>query len=144
MAVTIRHLGPDDLALLMAVKEGLFDRPVDPVQARAFLRDPNSEIVLAFDGDEAVGMVSGSVLLHPDKPPAMFINEVGTRESHQGRQIAFRLMQAMFDIARARGCVGIWLGTEPDNIPALGLYRKLGGHELALTGFAWDDAFTTD
>jgi len=144
VAVTIRHLGPDDLALLMAVKEGLFDRPVDPVQARAFLGDPNSEIVLAFDGGEAVGLVSGSVLLHPDKPPAMFINEVGTRESHQGRQIAVRLMQAMFEIARARDCVGIWLGTEPDNIPALGLYRKLGGQELALTGFAWDGAFTTD
>lgn len=144
MAVTIRRLGPDDLALLMAVDEGLFDRPVDPVQARAFLGDANCEIVLAFEGREAVGLVSASVLLHPDKPPVMFINEVGTRESHQGRQIALRLMRAMFDIARARGCVGIWLATEPDNIPALGLYRKLGGEELALTGFAWDGAFTTD
>ena len=48
-----------------------------------------------------------------------------------------RLMEA----ARARGCKGIWLGTEPDNAAALGLYRSLGGDEVSFVGFGWDDAF---
>lgn len=141
MAVAIRQLGPGDLDLLMAVEEGLFDNPVDPAQARAFLASPLNVMMLACDGREAVGMISGTVLLHPDKPPAMFINELGTRESHQGRQIATGLMRAMFALARARGCQGIWLATEPDNAAAMGLYRKLDGEEMALTGFAWDGAF---
>lgn len=67
--ITLRHLGPDDLDLLLAVHEGLFDSPVDPVLSRAFLDNPLHEIVLAFEGDLAVGLASGTVLLHPDKPP---------------------------------------------------------------------------
>ncbi len=49
--ITFRHLGPDDLALLLSVREGLFDNPVDAVQAAAFLADPLHEIVLAYAGD---------------------------------------------------------------------------------------------
>ncbi len=67
--ITLRHLGPVDLDVLLAVPEGLFDWPVDPVHAHAFLDDPLHEIVLAFEGDLAVGLASGTVLLHPDKPP---------------------------------------------------------------------------
>ena len=128
--ISFRHLGPVDLALLCAVEPGLFDADIRPDQARAFLNDPHHEMVLAFDGAQAVGMVSGTVLRHPDKPPAMFINEVGTRESHQRRGIATALTERMIEIARARGCEGVWLGTETDNLPARGLYRKLGGDEV--------------
>lgn len=106
--VTIRHIGPDDLPLLMAVPEGLFDNPVDPEQVAAFLADPLREIVLAFDGDLAVGMASGTVLLYPDKPPSMFINEVGARDSHLRRGIGTAVTEKLFEIARARGCRGIW------------------------------------
>ena len=54
--------------------------------------------------------------------------------------IATALMRRLIDLGRARGCQGIWLGTEPDNVAALGLYRKLGGDEVAFVGFGWDDA----
>jgi ribosomal protein S18 acetylase RimI-like enzyme len=140
-AITIRHLGPGDLGLLLAVPEGLFDEPIDPVQAAAFLADPMHEIMLAYDGDLAVGMVTGTVLLHPDKPPSMFVNEVGTRDGWLRRGIARALTNQFFDVARARGCKGIWLGTEPDNTAALGLYRALDGQEINFVGFGWDGAF---
>lgn len=142
--VTIRHIGPDDLPLLLAVPEGLFDNPVDPEQAAAFLADPLREIVLAFDGDLAVGMASGTVLLHPDKPPSMFVNEVGARDSHLRRGIGTAVREKLFEIARARGCRGIWLGTETDNGPALALYRKLGGEEMEGVYFGWDGALNAD
>ena len=49
--ITFRHLGPSDLDLLLSVRDGLFDNPVDPVQAAAFLADPR----LTFHtGDEIV------------------------------------------------------------------------------------------
>ena len=138
--ITHHHFGPDDLDRLLAVEDGLFDNPMMPEQARAFLGDPLHELIIAYDGDRAVGMVSGTVLLHPDKDPAFFVNELGTRESHQRRGIATALMEAIIDIARTRGCKGIWLGTEADNAPALALYRKIAVDEVRGSFFGWDDA----
>ncbi len=137
---TLRVLGPDDLDLLMSVTPGLFDAPMDRVQSAAFLRDPLHEIVLAFDADLAVGMATGTVLLHPDKPPAMFINEIGVRDGYLRRGIATRVTEKLIEIARGRGCRGIWLGTESDNDAALGLYRSMKADEVTGSFFGWDDA----
>jgi ribosomal protein S18 acetylase RimI-like enzyme len=138
--ITFRVLGPSDLDLLVSVRDGLFDNPVDAAQAVAFLADPLHEIVLAYAGDDAVGMATGTVLLHPDKPPVMFVNEVGVREDWQRRGIGRAVTERLMEVARARGCKGIWLGTEPDNDAALALYRSLGGEEEMFVGFGWDDA----
>ena len=143
-SITVKRLGVEDLGLLVGVSEGLFDRPIDPVQAAAFLRDPLHELLLAFDGDNAVGMVSANVMLHPDKEPAMFINEVGTRDGWLRQGIATRLTERMIEIARERGCVGVWLGTEADNAAAIGLYRKLGGDEVQGVYFGWDGALDAE
>ena len=137
----IRHLGAGDLDLLLKVEPGLFDHDIDPIEAEAFLADPLHHIALAFDGAQAVGMATGTVILHPDKPPCLFINEVGTRDSHLRQGIGAAVTQALIDLAREKGWKGIWLGTEPDNFAALGLYRKLGGQEQTFVGFGWDDAF---
>ena len=137
----IRHLGAEHTALLLAVEPGLFDHPADPAQTRAFLESPLNEIVLAFDSGDAVAFASGTVLLHPDKPPAFFVNEVGTRESHRRRGFGTAVLRALIARARARGSKGVWLGTEPDNAPALALYRRLGGDERGFVGFGWDGAF---
>lgn len=138
--ITHHRFGPDDLDRLLAVQDGLFDNPIKRDQARDFLANPLHELILAYEGDLAVGMVSGTILLHPDKFPAMFINELGTRESHRRRGIASKLMEAMIGLAREKGCTGIWLGTEADNSPALALYRKTSEDEVKGSFFGWDDA----
>lgn len=137
----VRLLTLDDLDLLLGVEPGLFDNPLDPVQTRAFLASPLNAIAVALDDGAVVAFASGTVLLHPDKAPSMFVNEVGTRDSHQRRGYATAVSEKLFAHARAQGCEGIWLGTEPDNDAALGLYRRLGGEEMAIVGFAWDGAF---
>ena len=81
----IKTLGPDDVDLLLQVEPGLFDNPVNEDQARAFLADPLHHIVVALEDGSPVSFASGSVLLHPDKPPSLFVNEVGTRDAHQRR-----------------------------------------------------------
>ncbi len=139
--ITVRVLGPDDFHRLMAVPEGLFDAPLREDQARAFLDDPLHACVLAYDRDLAVGMATGVVMYHPDKPPAMFINEVGTRDGYLRQGIATAVTDRMIALARERGCEGVWLGTETDNAAALGLYRSMGGEEVAGVYFGWDNAF---
>lgn len=137
----VRVLTPQDIDLLCAVEPGLFDHPVDPAQARAFLDSPLHHLVAALDGGRMLAFASGTVLLHPDKPPALFVNEVGTRATHQRRGLARACLNALLNHARARGCQGAWLGTEPDNAPARALYRSLGGDELPFIGYGWEGAF---
>jgi ribosomal protein S18 acetylase RimI-like enzyme len=138
---TLRRLGPDDLDVLLAVKEDLFDHPIRPDQARAFLNDSLHELVLAFAGDHAVGMASGQIMFHPDKAPAFFIAEVGVREAFQRQGIAKRMCDELMNIARARGCEGIWVATEHDNARARALYQALDARETGgIVVYDWDGA----
>lgn len=136
-----RLLQPSDLDLLLNIRRGIFDNPVDPAQARAFLASDLHQIVVGFVDGEAVAFASGTVLLHPDKPPSLFINEVGTHEDHRRCGHGTAVTRALIEHARSRGCMGIWLATEPDNSAALALYRAMGGEEIAIVGFGWDEAF---
>lgn len=139
-----RILAPDDLALLIGAAPGLFDQPVDPVQARAFLADPRHRIAVVTEGDAILAFASGTVLLHPDKAPSLLVNEVGTHDQYRRRGHARAALAALFAEARAMGCQGIWLGTEADNTAARALYRSLDGDEVPFIGYGWDGAFDLD
>ncbi|WP_333715033.1 GNAT family N-acetyltransferase [Yoonia sp.] len=139
--ITLHLMGPDDLARLLAVAEGVFDNPVRADQAQAFLDDPAHVLVMAYAGDQAVGMATGQVMLHPDKAPAFFVAEVGVRDEWQRQGIARRMCARLLDVARARGCEGIWLATEADNVAARALYRSLDARETGdIVVYDWDGA----
>lgn len=138
--ITLLHLGPDDLQLLLDVQVGLFDNPVLPDQARAFLDDPLHEMMVAIAHGQIVGMASGQVMFHPDKPPAFFIAEVGVRDAFQRQGIAAQLCTALIGIAKGRGCEGIWVATENENGPARALYQSLGARETKdIVVYDWDE-----
>jgi ribosomal protein S18 acetylase RimI-like enzyme len=142
--IEIVELGPADLPRLLAVAPGLFDAAMRPDQAALFLADPANLCCLAYDGDMAVGMLTGTVLRHPDKLPSLFINEVGTRDGWLRRGIATALLTRTRAIAQARGWDGMWLGTEADNLPAQALYRALGADEVPGMFYGWDGALDPD
>ena len=138
--VDIRRLGPDDIDLLCSAREGVFDRPVDPVQAAAFLTDDRHEIVAAVQNGAMVGMATAVVILHPDQPSQLFVIEVGVLPDVQRQGIAKQIMQQMLAIAQTRGCSVTWLATEADNLPARGLYRTLNGQETEdVVMFEWEN-----
>ncbi|HEV2363367.1 MAG TPA: GNAT family N-acetyltransferase [Caulobacteraceae bacterium] len=127
MAVEIGILGQSDLAQFERVAEGVFDHAVDPAPARQFLADPRHHLAVAIEEGVIVGFASGVHYVHPDKPPEMFINEVGVAPSHQRRGLGRAALAALLDRARAMGCVTAWVLTDPDNAPAHRLYGGLGG-----------------
>lgn len=136
--ITVRMLGPDDLAVFDRVAEGTFDFPVRPDQALAFLESPSHLIAAALAGDLVVGMATGVIYLHPDKPPQLWINEVGTAEGWGRRGIATRTSRALMAAAAAAGCTEMWLATEGENAPARALYRTLAGEETeGIVTYAW-------
>ena len=126
MSVIIRLLGPGEAAILGRVAADVFDDPVDPRWAHAFLADPRHHMVVALDDGLVVGMASAVDYVHPDKAPQLWINEVGVAPSHRRRGIGRRLLEALLAHGRALGCTEAWLGTEPDNVAARALYESAG------------------
>ena len=127
MSIAYRLLGPGDAEVLDRVAEEVFDQPVRPDRARAFLSDATALMLVALDGDLVVGQCAAVLHRHPDKPTELYVDELGVSPAWQRRGIGAELMRRIFDEGRARGCEEAWLGTEPQNAAANALYAGLGG-----------------
>lgn len=125
MAVTLKRMAPGDESMLAHIAPEVFDAPIHPERLGAYLRAPGHLIVLAFEGDVVVGQCAAVVHHHPDKPSELYIDEVGTASTHRRQGIARAMLAGMFAWGRELGCAEAWLGTEPDNVEANGLYRGL-------------------
>lgn len=122
-----RLLGADDGSVLERVDPDVFDGPLLPVSCREFLEGSNNLLVVAIQEGVVVGMASGLIHIHPDKPRELFVNEVGVAGRCQRHGIASRLVTILLDQGRKRGCAQAWVATEEDNLPANALYTSLGG-----------------
>ena len=130
VAVEIRILGPGDGAVLDRVDPEVFDEAVDARWSAEFLADPRHHLAVAVDDGVMVGMASGVHYVHPDKPPELWINEVGVAPSHHRRGIGKMLLDVLFARARELECGEAWVLTEIDNTAARGLYAAAGGEEV--------------
>lgn len=124
---TIKILTKNDLDLLMNAADDVFDNPVDENFAREFLDDPRHHIVVAISEGVIVGFASAVHYIHPDKPPELWINEVGVASSHQGQGIGKAIMKEMLRLGSELGCKNAWVLTDRGNEPANRLYKSAGG-----------------
>jgi GNAT superfamily N-acetyltransferase len=137
-SIAIKLLGPGDESLVEAGAE-LFDDPPIPEQTRAFLASERDLLWFALAEGRPVGFVSANVLLHPDKLPHLFVNELATAESHRRRGIATRLMQSVVDFGRERALWPVWVAAEGDDDQAQAFYRSLSGKtERGAVVFEWE------
>ena len=121
----------------------LFDAPPTPEWTARFLATPGHHLLMALEGDEPVGFVSGVELTHPDKGIEMLLYELSVHEDHRRRGIATALVHALKARAEEHGCYGMWVGTEHDNAAALATYRAVGDPEReSFVGLTW--TFGTD
>ena len=104
----------------------LLDAPPLPAATAAFLAADGHHLLLAREDDRPVGFVSGVETTHPDKGTEMFLSELGVDEAFRRRGIGTALVRALADLARERGCTGMWVATEADNEAALATYRRAG------------------
>jgi aminoglycoside 6'-N-acetyltransferase I len=135
--VIIRMLTEADLPLLLQADEDVFDEAVNPELAAEFLADPRHHMAAAILDGTIVGMASGVHYIHPDKPPALWINEVGVAERCRRQGIARRLIETLLDHASTIGCGEAWVATELDNTPARGLYRSTRGAEEEIVYYTY-------
>ncbi len=104
----------------------LFDKPVDREAAERFVAADDHHLLLAYVDGRPVGMVSGIETTHPDKGTEMFLYELDVHPAHRHRGLATLLVQRLAEIARGRGCYGMWVLTDRDNAAALATYRRAG------------------
>ncbi|RKN42929.1 GNAT family N-acetyltransferase [Streptomyces hoynatensis] len=110
----------------LVAAQGLFDGPVHAEWAERFLAEPGHHLLLAYVDGEPAGMVSGVETTHPDKGTEMFLYELGVDEAHRRRGIGRALVEALADLARSRGCYGMWVAVDADNEAARATYRSAG------------------
>lgn len=125
----IRLLRSDDVTLLERVDPDVFDNPVRLDLAAEYLADPRNLLAVAIQEGMIVGMGSAIAYVHPDKPLALFINEVGVSGRCQGQGIGKRLVSALLEQGRLMGCTEAWVATEVDNVAARALYTSVAGRE---------------
>ena len=113
----------------LAAAESLFDHPVRPEWAERFLAAAGHHLFLAYVDDVPVGFVSGVETVHPDKGTEMFLYELGVAGPYRRRGVGRALVRRLAELARERGCYGMWVGVDTDNEPALAAYRSAGGTE---------------
>jgi GNAT superfamily N-acetyltransferase len=131
-------LGPADAAVLERVADGVFDNAIDARWTAQFLADPRHHLAVALIDGEVVGMASAVHYVHPDKPPELWVNEVGVAPSHRRRGVGKLLLRALFAHGRSLGCTEAWLGTEESNVAARKLYGSVGGEEAPMMYVTFD------
>ncbi|OSZ65968.1 GNAT family N-acetyltransferase [Hydrogenophaga sp. IBVHS2] len=94
---------------------------------------PQAFSILAFDGDQAVGLVNCIEGFSTFQcKPLVNVHDVAVLASHRGRGVAAQMLRAAEAVAVQRGAVKMTLEVLSGNAPALALYRRLGyaGYQL--------------
>lgn len=122
----IVRLLTEDEPTVMAMSH-LFDEPAKAEHVRRFLSDERHQLLVAREGGELIGFVSGVEMTHPDKGTEMFLYELAVDEAWQRRGVGSALVAALRDRAVELGCYGMWVLTDADNDAALATYTAAGG-----------------
>lgn len=134
---------PSDAAAVVALLNAYASDPAgggeplsDFVKAnlvRELAARPQAYSVLAFDGDQPVGLVNCIEGFSSFKcKPLVNVHDVAVLASHRGRGIAEAMLAEAERIAVARGAVKMTLEVLSGNVPAVKLYRRIGyeGYQL--------------
>ncbi len=133
----IVRLGPGDASVLGNAQR-CFGHPLQEHSTQRFLASENHHLLVAIDGEQAVGFVSGVEMTHPDKGTEMFLYELSVDPHYRRQGCGAALVRALADLARGRGCYGMWVLTDDDNVAALATYRSAGAtREQSQVVCAW-------
>lgn len=119
--VRIRRAGQEDVGEIARFAEA-FDYEVLSEETRRFLDDDRHHLVLGYVDDRPAGFASAVEVFHPDKRGELFLNEITVMERARRHGVASALIDELKRLGRERGCVSMWVLTDEENAPAMGLY----------------------
>ncbi len=138
MTLALRWMTASD-ADIIASASHLFDDEVRSEWNERFLAQSNHHLCFAWVDGRAVGFVTGVEVTHPDKGTEMLLYELGVDEPYRRQGIGRTLTEALRTLAHDRGCSGMWVPFDDDNVAARATYRSLSPDEEAVSAIAWWD-----
>ncbi|MEW2081304.1 GNAT family N-acetyltransferase [Streptomyces sp. NPDC005283] len=123
----------------LTAAEHLYDGPARAEWAERFLAAAGHLMLIAYVDGTPAGMISGIEMLHPDKGTEMCLYELSVDEAYRRRGIGRALTESLTEVARERGCYGMWVGVDTDNGPATATYRSAGAKDDGVFAMlTWD------
>lgn len=127
--IEIKLASIEDLPAIEKVGDRLFDYSIKLDRAKEFFNDSRHHLVLAYFKGNIIGMASAFQYVHPDKDPALFMNEVGVLKEFQNQGIGRTIVRYLYEYAKELGCEEVWVATESSNIAARKAFTAAGGVE---------------
>jgi aminoglycoside 6'-N-acetyltransferase I len=124
--VEIILVNPENQSLLQNCAEDVFDYVVSPEYIATLVSKRQQILVVALANEIVVGQCLAAVHHQPDKPPELYIDNLGVSEPYHRRGVATRLVEKVIKEGKLSGCAVIWVATEPDNIAATSFYKSMG------------------
>jgi len=125
LVVEIVVLGAGDAGKVLAAGF-LFDSPPRPEPTRRLLAEADHQILIAYDGENPVGFVTGGETTHPDKGTERFLYELALGETHRCQGVGSALVSQLREVARSNKCYGMWFATEVANRAARATCERTG------------------
>jgi ribosomal protein S18 acetylase RimI-like enzyme len=128
-----------------ALSEAAFTRYLaDPARtllvAAALPGAPLDGYTMLVTGEPADADVAAAVRIRPTAE----LSKIYVREGSHGRGTAAELLARTLDAARERGAVGVWLGTNEENVRAQRFYAKHGFVAVGTKRFKLGDRYEHD
>ncbi len=121
-AISIRPLRVDDLDDVMEVERRSFTTPWSREAFEAELIDNDLACYLALtDGGKVIGY--GGMWIIVDEA---HVTNIAVLPEYRGRKLGRRLIEAMIELAKNKGAVGMTLEVRTSNTIARNLYESIG------------------
>lgn len=101
---------------------------------------PLDGYTMLVEGDPADPDVASVVRVRPTAE----LSKIYVREGSHGRGTASELLTRTLDAARDRGAIGVWLGTNQENVRAQRFYVKHGFERVGVKRFKLGDQYEDD
>jgi [ribosomal protein S18]-alanine N-acetyltransferase len=121
VAIEIKTLRLADLTDVEEIERRAYVTPWSRSMFASELGKPTSVCLGAFEGDQLVGYVVNSRYVD-----AWHVMNVAVDPDYQGRGIATRLLERLFELTADDGRDGYTLEVRVSNADAISLYEKLG------------------
>jgi ribosomal-protein-alanine N-acetyltransferase len=121
VAIEIRGLRLADLTEVEAIERRAYPTPWSRSMFASEIGKPSSVCLGAYEGNQLVGYVINSRYVD-----AWHVMNVAVDPDYQGRNIATRLLEKLFELTAEDGRDGYTLEVRVSNAVAIQLYEKLG------------------
>ena len=119
--LVIRQGTLSDVSAIMDLEQGSIEHPWESKAIETLITDNNKTCLVAELGGVIVSYVGAESVLDESN-----IGNIVTRKEYRGKGIATELFEALLTELKAQGIKKLFLEVEHDNVPAIGLYEKLG------------------